>query len=125
MNMLIEFGEKKVEFSTCYAWALKYDSQFHRDAMKDIKPAFAGEELDFTTTARIAWASAALCDSKIEPDLIKWVESLGDDFTWEFINQEVVSNILQDSINSKKLNPPTQEEKEEKKEKKNKKQPQD
>lgn len=76
--------------------------------MKDLAPALGGSmsDLSMDTVARIAWAAAALCDPKIEPDLEKWVQSLGDDFTYYDIANDVVAPIIEASLTSKKSQAP-------------------
>lgn len=106
------FGDREVSFCTSFAWALKYSAQFKRDAMKDLAPAFGGNtsELSLDTIARVAWSAAALCDPQIEPDLMKWILSLGDDFTYADIVTDVVAKVIEASISSKKSKAPEAEE---------------
>ncbi len=109
MNQIMTFGEKTVEFSTSFAWAIKYSNQFHRDAMKDLAPALTGNTTDLSmdTVARIAWASAALCDKSIEPDLEKWIVSLGEDFNFENVVENIIGPVLESSITAKKSKAPS------------------
>ena len=76
--------------------------------MRDLAPAFGGNtaELSLDTIARVAWSAAALCDPDIEPDLMKWVMSLGDDFNYSDIVSDVVAKVIEASIASKKLKAP-------------------
>ena len=106
------FGDREVSFCTSFAWALKYSSQFKRDAMRDLAPAFGGNtaELSLDTIARVAWSAAALCDPDIEPDLMKWVMSLGDDFNYSDIVSDVIVHVIEASINSKKSKAPEETE---------------
>lgn len=108
MIIKMTFGDREVSFNTSFAWTVKYSSQFKRDAMKDLKPAFSGAvtELDFDTTARVAWSAAALCDPNIESDLIQWILSLGDDFNYADIAAEVVAKVIESSVASKKSRAP-------------------
>lgn len=112
MIIKLDFDGKEVSFCTSFAWSLRYEAQFHRDAMKDLAPAMSGDiyALSMTTIVRVAWAAASLCDSNIEPDVEKWVMSFGDDFNYETIVTEVIAPVLEASIASKKSEAPTAEE---------------
>jgi hypothetical protein len=108
MIIKIDFDGKEVLFNTSLAWAIKYKSQFKRDALKDLAPVFNGDidGLGLDIIAQIAWASAALCDPGIEPDVMQWVLSLGDGFNYQDITTDVIAPIIEASITSKKSKAP-------------------
>ena len=72
MIKTLRFGEKDVQFSTSFAWALRYKAQFGNDPVKILIPALKKlqnaaeedqayavyEELGVVGAAQIAWAMA-------------------------------------------------------------------
>ena len=133
MIKTITFGEKQVQFSTSFAWAHAYKSQFGQDPMKILMPAIRKvflvsegneaendeqlmvqasiilEELGLVGIEQIAWASAWLCDKSI-PDLITWVESFGDDFEPFTLVTDLIIDLMSSCFTSKNLATPSPKE---------------
>lgn len=128
MIKTLEFGDKKVSFSTSFAWTFKYKSQFGKDAAKVLMPTIKKtqdphpshgkpltpedqayilyEELGFTGIAEIAWSMASLLDRNI-PDPVTWIASFGDDFN-SFDLIELVIDAIESCFSTKKSPAPTQ-----------------
>lgn len=122
MIKTLEFGDKKVSFSTSFAWTFKYKAQFGKDAAKVLMPTIKKtqdphltgedqayllyEELGFTGIAEIAWSMAALLDRNI-PDPVTWIASFGDDFN-SFDLIELVMDAIESCFTTKKSPAPTQ-----------------
>ena len=120
MIKTLQFGEKEVTFSTAFAWAFIYKSQFGEDPVKTLLPTVKSilsdpaidsienesekeeaqvyallESLGFTGVAQIAWAMAKLADSSI-PAPLPWIESFGDDFPI----MDMITDLVIDAITS-------------------------
>ena len=128
MVKTIKFGDKEIKFSTCFAWAFIYKSQFKADPAKYLIPAIRRmsmadmdedaqamamyEELGFVGIVQIAWSMATLCDQSIaEP--MEWVESFGDDFGAFDLVLELIPEAIESCFSSKNLVAPTPEQKDE------------
>jgi hypothetical protein len=119
MIKTLRFGEKDVQFSTSFAWALRYKAQFGNDPVKILIPALKKlqntaeedqayavyEELGVVGAAQIAWAMAQLVDRSI-PDFDTWVASFGDDFDTLAIVQELLPAAIESCFSSKNLATP-------------------
>lgn len=124
MIKTIMFGDKPVEFCTSFAWTFIYKSQFKRDPAKLLMPAIVmarneaeeGGELDlkeekaaflfyaeigFTGLAEIAWAMAKLADNDV-PEPMAWIASYGDDFNAADLLEELLPEIIDSCLTSKK-----------------------
>lgn len=125
MVKTITFGDKEIKFSTCFAWAFIYKSQFKADPAKYLIPAIRRmsladmdedaqamamyEELGFVGIVQIAWSMAKLCDKSIaEP--MEWVESFGDDFGALDLVLELIPEAIESCFSSKNLAAPTPQE---------------
>lgn len=124
MIKTLQFGDKTVQFSTSFAWAFIYKSQFGKDAAKVFVPAIQKiffmngnkpaeteeqetvqammlyEELGFTGIIEVAWAMARLCDKTI-PEPIQWIESFGDEFDPLEIITEIIPEAIEACFSSK------------------------
>ena len=130
MVKTLQFGEKEVTFSTSFAWAFVYKSQFGDDPIKTLLPTVKGvfsnkeieaiededekeqaqvfalmEALGLTGIAQIAWAMAKLADSSIQPPL-PWIESFGDDFPVMDLLTELVTDAITSCFATKKSEAP-------------------
>jgi hypothetical protein len=130
MLKTMQFGEKEVQFSTAFAWAFIYKSQFGEDPVKTLLPTVKGvfsnkeieaiedeeekeqaqvfalmEALGITGIAQIAWAMAKLADSSI-PAPLSWIESFGDDFPVMDMLEELVTEAISSCFASKKSGAP-------------------
>ena len=130
MVKTVTFGEKQVQFSTSFAWAFAYKSQFGHDPAKIFMPAVQKimllgadqkaeseeaeteqvvilyEELGFTGIAQIAWSMAKLCDKSL-PDPIAWIQSFGDDFEALTLVTELIPEAIDSVFSSKNLETPS------------------
>lgn len=125
MIKTIQFGDKSIQFSTSFAWAFIYKSQFGKDAAKVLLPAIEKiflvggnapetedqeavqammlfEELGFTGIVEISWSMARLCDKTI-PEPIQWVESFGDDFEPLTLVTEIITEAITSCFASKEI----------------------
>ena len=133
MIKTLMFGDKQVQFSTSFAWAFAYKSQFNHDPVRVLMPAikkimFLGadekmtdeeqeqlqalivyEEMGFTGITQIAWAMAKLCDKNI-PDPITWIQSFGDDFEPFTIVTELLPDAIESCFTSKNMETPSKKE---------------
>lgn len=125
MIKTIEMGEKKITFSTNFAWCFIYKSQFGKDPAKVIMPVVSemnGEERDgeefsakiyetfgFIEIANIAWAMAKLADRSISEPM-EWVMEIGDDFDLNRIMTDLIPEAIQSCLVSKKSMAPIQKE---------------
>ena len=130
MLKTMEIGGKEVTFSTAFAWAFIYKSQFGEDPIKMLMPTvksvfadpeIAGiedegergeaqamafmEELGITGVAQIAWAMAKLVDNNI-PSPLPWIESFGDDFPVMDMLTELITDAISSCFASKKAEAP-------------------
>lgn len=126
----MQIGDKTVNFSTAFAWAFIYKSQFGEDPVKTLLPTVKGvfsnkeieaiedeeekeqaqvfalmEALGITGIAQIAWAMAKLADSSI-PAPLPWIESFGDDFPVMDMLEELVTEAISSCFASKKSGAP-------------------
>lgn len=117
MIKTIQIGEEQVSFSTAFAWAFVYKSQFRKDpaqvlipAIKDIQASSGDskelgyqvfERLGFVEIANIAWSMAKLCDKDI-PDPITWITAFDDDFNVSDIVQELLPEAIESCFTTKK-----------------------
>lgn len=131
MVKTIEFGDKKVEFSTSFAWAFIYKNQFKQDPAKVMMPTIRKinsadldeeaqaialyEELGFVGIVQIAWAMAKLCNRTL-PEPLEWVKSFGDDFAPLDLVMELIPEAIESCFVSKNFQAPNQETEEEQKE---------
>lgn len=130
MVKTVTFGEKQVQFSTSFAWAFAYKSQFGHDPAEIFMPAVQKimllgadqkaeseeaeteqvvilyEELGFTGIAQIAWSMAKLCDKSL-PDPITWIQSFGDDFEALTLVTELIPEAIDSVFSSKNLETPS------------------
>ena len=128
MVKTLTFGDKQVQFSTSFAWAFAYKSQFGQDPAKIFMPAIKKamligadkpaeteeqeeaqafvlyEEMGFTGITQVAWAMAKLCDKNL-PDPMTWIQSFGDDFEALTIVTELIPDAIESCFASK--NSPT------------------
>lgn len=126
MIKTLQFGDKNIQFSTSFAWAFIYKSQFGKDAAKVLLPAIEKvllvggnnelesedqetaqaimlfEELGFTGIVEISWSMARLCDKTI-PEPIQWVESFGDDFEPLTLVTEIITEAMTSCFASKEI----------------------
>jgi hypothetical protein len=133
MIKTIEFGDKTVNFSTSFAWAFAYKSQFGQDPARVFMPAIQKalllaaneeaenedqetikaiilyEELGFTGIVQIAWAMAKLCDKNL-PDPMTWVLSFGDDFNALDLVTDLIPAAIESCFASKKFEAPSKKE---------------
>lgn len=130
MIKTLQFGEKDVVFSTSFAWAFVYKSQFGEDPIKTLLPTVRGvfnnpeieaiedeelkeqeqvfalmDALGITGVAQIAWAMAKLADNSIQPPL-PWIASFGDDFPVMDLLTELVTEAITSCFASKKSGAP-------------------
>lgn len=120
MIKTIQIGEKDVSFDTSFVWAFIYKSQFHKDPVQTIVPAYERvgetataeefanklyEELGVVEVANIAWSMAKVHDQSI-PDPITWVASFGDDFGVADIMIELIPDAINSCFQSKKSSAP-------------------
>ena len=144
MVKTLTFGDKQVQFSTSFAWAFAYKSQFGADPAKIFMPAIKKimllgadkpaeddeqaeeqaitlyEEMGFTGITQVAWAMAKLCDKNL-PDPITWIQSFGDDFEALTIVTELIPDAIESCFTSKNLETPSPKELKEEPEEKAKK----
>lgn len=130
MVKTLTFGDKQVQFSTSFAWAFAYKSQFGADPAKIFMPAIKKimllgadkpaeddeqaeeqaivlyEEMGFTGITQVAWAMAKLCDRNL-PDPITWIQSFGDDFEALTIVTELIPEAIESCFTSKNLETPS------------------
>ena len=130
MVKTLNFGDKQVQFSTSFAWAFAYKSQFGQDPAKVFMPAIKKimllgadknaetdeqeeaqayvlyEELGFTGIAQIAWAMAKLCDRNL-PDVMTWISSFGDDFEPLTLVTDLIPEAIESCFTSKNLETPS------------------
>lgn len=126
MIKTLQFGDKNIQFSTSFAWAFIYKSQFGKDAAKVLLPVIEKvllvggnnelesedqetaqaimlfEELGFTGIVEISWSMARLCDKTI-PEPIQWVESFGDDFEPLTLVTEIITEAMTSCFASKEI----------------------
>lgn len=130
MFKTMDFGGKKVSFSTSFAWCFIYKAQFRDDPIKTLLPAVKSalgdpaieqiedeeareqaqafvllEELGVIGVAQIAWAMAKLADKGI-PEPMAWVDSFGDDFPVMDILVEVITDAIESCFATKKSEAP-------------------
>lgn len=130
MVKTIQFGDKDVVFSTSFAWAFVYKSQFGEDPVKNLLPTVRSvladpeieliedeeekeraqvfallDALGFTGVAQIAWAMAKLADKSI-PAPFAWVESFGDDFPIMDLVSELITEAISSCFATKKYEAP-------------------
>lgn len=124
MIKTIQMGDKEVQFSTSFAWAFIYKSQFGKDPSHLLLPAIkdsegqsadsAGytliEKLGFSGIAEICWAMARLAD-KNTSDPESWVNSFGDDFAVMDLVEDIIPEAINSCFASKKSGAPIPPEK--------------
>lgn len=126
MIKTIEFGDKKVTFSTSFNWMIIFKNQFGEDAAKTIMPLIRAmqkpeytendygylvyETLGFTGIAEIAWALAKNADNSV-PDPEAWMESLGDNYSASDVAVGLIPEVVESSFTSKKSMAPKNQKK--------------
>lgn len=129
MIKTLDFGDKKVNFNTAFAWTFAYKAQFHQDPAKVLIPVVKKindindeeseddtkeaedlgmmlyEDLGFTGLAEIAWSMAKIADKDI-PEPVTWVASYGDDFPMSDIVSDLIPEAVLSCFSSKKSSAP-------------------
>ena len=130
MIKTLQLGGKEVVFSTSFAWAFVYKSQFGDDPIRTLLPTVKGvfnnpelesiedeerkeqeqvfalmDALGITGIAQIAWAMAKLADNTTPPPL-PWIASFGDDFPVMDLLTELVTEAITSCFASKKSGAP-------------------
>ncbi|MBQ7676797.1 MAG: hypothetical protein IJT32_01050 [Lachnospiraceae bacterium] len=130
MVKTMQIGDREVTFSTAFAWAFIYKSQFGEDPVKTLMPTVKGvfsnpaiesiedeeekereqvfalmDALGITGIAQIAWSMAKLADNTI-PAPLPWIESFGDDFPVMDMVEELITEAIVSCFATKKSGAP-------------------